>query len=114
MTIRRGLGRFIGNYTRTDVKAKDKRKLYEALFTISNGYLGMRGINEDMPSNTLPGTFIAGAFDKSECMCVEMVNFPNTIPLYFLIDGEKVDLDKSEILEHNRYLDSRHKGRYAR
>ncbi len=88
-----------------DVSDLKKRKLHEALFTISNGYLGMRGINEDMPVNTWPGTFIAGAFDKSECMCAEMVNFSNAIPLYLIINGEKSDLDKAEILWHKRLLD---------
>lgn len=83
----------------------NKRKLFEALFTLSNGYIGMRGINEDMPRNSRPGTFIAGAFDKSEHMCVEMVNFPNTLPLYLVIDGKKVDLDSAEILSHKRLLD---------
>lgn len=34
-----------------------------------------------------------------------MVNFPNTISLYFIIDGEKVDLDNIDILEHKRNLD---------
>lgn len=91
-----------------DVTDKSKRKLYEALFTISNGYLGMRGINEDMPINSRPGTFIAGAFDKSECMCAEMVNFPNSIPLYMIIDGTKVNMDNAEILNHERHLDLEH------
>lgn len=58
-----------------DVNDKRKRKLYEALFSISNGYFGMWGINEDVPLNTLPGAFIAGAFDKSECMCAENGQF---------------------------------------
>jgi DNA phosphorothioation-dependent restriction protein DptG len=38
-------------------------------------------------------------------MCVEMVNFPNAVPLYFVIDGEKISLDKADIIEHKRYLD---------
>jgi kojibiose phosphorylase len=88
-----------------DTGAVQKRKLFEALFTISNGYLGMRGINEDMPLNTLPGTYIAGAFDKSECIAAELVNFPNTIPLYLVIDGQKADLNQAEIVSHQRLID---------
>ncbi|MFA9462690.1 MAG: glycosyl hydrolase family 65 protein [Velocimicrobium sp.] len=88
-----------------DVSRTDKRKLHEALFTISNGYFGMRGINEDMPSNTFPGTYIAGAFDKSECMCSEWVNFPNAVPLYIEIDGKKVSLDTAKVIKHKRFLD---------
>lgn len=88
-----------------DTTQPSKRKLHESLFTIANGYLGMRGINEDMPKNTSPGTYIAGAFDKSECMCPELVNFPNTLPLYLVIDDEKVDLDQAEVLSHKRLLD---------
>jgi trehalose/maltose hydrolase-like predicted phosphorylase len=38
-------------------------------------------------------------------MCPELVNFPNTIPLYLVIDGEKADLDKSGIISHNRSID---------
>lgn len=93
---------------REDTNDINKRKLFEALFTISNGYLGMRGINEDMPENTLPGTFIAGAFDKSECIAVEMVNFPNPIPLYLFIEGRKANLNSTEILNHQRLIDLKH------
>ncbi|MGD0610330.1 MAG: glycosyl hydrolase family 65 protein [Anaerolineales bacterium] len=90
-----------------DGKEAKKRKLYEALFTISNAYVGMRGINEDMPTLTTPGTFIAGAFDKSECVAVEMVNFPNPMALYLVIDGQKVDLDH-HATSHRRRLDLKH------
>ncbi len=87
-----------------DVKDGRKRKLHEALFTISNAYVGMRGINEDMPARTTPGTFIAGAFDKSECVAVEMVNFPNPAALYMVMDGQKLDIDH-HAASHRRRLD---------
>jgi kojibiose phosphorylase len=87
-----------------DTTGSGKRKLYEALFTISNTYVGMRGINEDMPARTTPGTFIAGAFDQSECVAVEMVNFPNPASLYLEVDGVKMDLDQP-VRSHRRRLD---------
>ena len=65
---------------------------YEALFALANGYLGMRGINEDMPAATRAGTYLTGVFDKSECVSIEWVNLPNPIPFYLVIDGEKIDI----------------------
>jgi kojibiose phosphorylase len=91
-------------YIEEEVEGAKKRKLYEALFTLSNAYVGMRGINEDVPARTTPGTFIAGAFDKSECVAVEMVNFPNTATLYMVMEGEKIDLDR-HAASHRRRLD---------
>ena len=91
-----------------DTVATDKRKLHESLFTLSNGYVGMRGINEDVPAGSYPGTFIAGGYNTSESMCVEMVNFPNTLPLYIVIDGEKLDVDTAEVISHKRSLDLLH------
>ena len=80
-----------------DTAATGKRKLHESLFTLSNGYVGMRGINEDMPAGSCPGTFIAGGYDQSECMCVEMVNFPNALPLHLVIDDKKLGVDTVEV-----------------
>ena len=94
------------------VCGREKRKLHEALFTLSNGYMGMRGVNEDMPVNSYPGTFIAGGYNKSECMCVEMVNYPNTLPLHLVVDNQKMDLDTAEIISHKRSLDLKHGALY--
>ncbi len=88
--------------------APEKRNLYEALFCQANGYFGMRGINEDMPEGSRPGTYLAGIFDKSECVAIEWVNLPNPISFHLVLDGSKVDLASAEIVEHRRKLDLAH------
>jgi kojibiose phosphorylase len=105
MNIFNECDKFESDWIISEEKGDKKRKLYEALFTISNGYLGMRGINEDMPQNTLPGTYIAGAFDKSECLTSEMVNFPNPSALYIAVKGNRQCLSETKILKHKRILD---------
>ena len=82
--------------------------LYEALFAQANGYFGTRGINEDMPQASRAGTYLAGTFDKSECVSIEWVNLPNPLPFYLLLDGQKVDLRSSKVKSHRRTLDLKH------
>jgi len=85
---------------------EEKRGLHESLFTLSNGFWGMRAINEDLPEGTRPGTFMAGIFDKSECVAVEMVNLPNPLPFYLVLDGKKIDLRSGgTVVSHRRILD---------
>ena len=40
--------------------SRNKLNVRESLFTLGNGYLGSRGIYEEIPDGTEQGTFIAG------------------------------------------------------
>ncbi len=91
-----------------DTKNAEKMNLYEALFAQANGYFGTRGTNEDMPHASRAGTYLAGIFDKSECVSIEWVNLPNPLPFYLLLDGQKVDLRSSKVKSHRRTLDLKH------
>ena len=39
---------------------------FESLFSLSNGYMGIRGSHEEGTGVTLPYLYINGVFDKSE------------------------------------------------
>ncbi len=87
---------------------KWERKLQqvrETQFTLGNGYICSRGILEEVPYDSTPGTFINGIFDRTGAQITELVNFPN--PLIFRFDayGEKLDPIATDIVHHQRILD---------
>ncbi len=77
----------------------------ESIFTLGNGYLGSRGIYEESPDGTDPGTYIAGVYDKAGSMVSELVNAPNPIDIKIAVEGEKLDFKKMNVIEHDRVLD---------
>ena len=76
-----------------------------ALFTGGNGFIGSRGVLEEIPERAMPGTFIAGLYDKSGAQVEELVNLPNPINFIVAAEGEKLDMRFMEYLHHRRYLD---------
>ncbi|HPE69874.1 MAG TPA: glycosyl hydrolase family 65 protein [Thermotogota bacterium] len=80
---------------------RSRSTVWETLFTLANGYRGLRGWMEFSEAGT-PGNFVAGVFDKWSAPVSELVNAPNPLgfSLYFLHSGgmEPVNLD-SCILE---------------
>ncbi|ADQ07956.1 glycoside hydrolase family 65 central catalytic [Caldicellulosiruptor hydrothermalis 108] len=78
---------------------------YETCFALTNGYIGIRGINEECFCDETPGTFIAGIFDKDTAQVTELVNLPNPIGLRIYINREYLNPLKCEILEFKRVLD---------
>jgi kojibiose phosphorylase len=85
----------------------EKLQAYESLFTLGNGYIGSRGVLEEIPYDSLPGTYIAGVFDKSISQVSEIVNLPNPVDLRIAIEGEKLDVKGMYIHYHRRSLDMR-------
>ncbi|KLO22020.1 kojibiose phosphorylase [Marinitoga sp. 1197] len=77
----------------------------ETIFTLSNGYLGVRGTYEDLFYNETPGTYVAGIFDKSEASVKELVNFPYFWGLRLYIKYEYLNPFECNILEFKRILD---------
>ena len=77
----------------------------ESIFTLGNGYMGSRGILEEIPYDSSPGTYIAGVYDKSISQVSELVNVPNPVDLRVTAEGEKIDIKGMYIHKHHRILD---------
>lgn len=105
-------------------------KYFEGLFTQGNGYMNVRGSFEEglqgtvqdeeymrMPANvTLEqprhpkskwGTFIPGIVGKHPLLREEIINLPYFIDMDFFVEGEKLDMELSNIKEYKRWLDLR-------
>lgn len=78
---------------------------YETLFTLSNGYIGIRGVKDFCGSFFRKGTFFAGVFDKSEARVVELVNCPEFFTYDIFIGSERMDIDKLKVISYKRVLD---------
>ncbi|NLB34883.1 MAG: CBS domain-containing protein [Elusimicrobia bacterium] len=82
-----------------------KQNARESVFTLGNGYIGSRGIYEENPSRSNPGTFIQGLYAKSGAQVEEIINLPNPVHLIISVEGEKFDISTMKVLEHKRTLD---------
>lgn len=80
----------------------------ETLLTLGNGYLGSRGILEESPVGSQPGTFLAGLFDNTGAQVIEMINAPNPISFVVSVGGEKLDVAAMDVLDFRRILDMHH------
>lgn len=103
---------------------------YETLFTQGSGYLHVRGsLDEhllDAPQNTtymrMPanvtaekfpetgvkwGTYVPGVFGVHPFLNREMLNLPHFLSLTPYVDGEKLDMQRSQISDYRRALDLR-------
>ncbi len=85
----------------------NKQGMYESLFTLGNGYLGVRGALEENPHGSYRGTYIAGIFDKSEGAVPEIVKAPGWLDLSIWVGDHKFSVDTCKILSHKRILDMR-------
>ena len=79
----------------------------ETVFTLGNGYLGVRGSFEEGYTHDHAGTIINGVYDDVAIASTEIVNCPNWLPLSIKIAGETFRMDQGEILEYKRQLDMR-------
>ncbi len=80
---------------------------YESIFTLANGYMGVRGSLETNPLLADAGFYIAGVFDRVHDFTHEIVNLPCWLGLGINVDGFPVDLRKGVMLEYRRTLDMR-------
>jgi len=87
---------------------REKQKIRETQFTQGNGYFCCRGILEEIPYDSTPGTFIDGLYDRTGAQITELVNCPNPINLRIDAYGEKLDVVAMDVLRHERVLDMRH------
>lgn len=84
-----------------------KQGAYESLFTLGNGYIGLRGSLEEHPHESYRGMYIAGIFDKSEAYVTELVKAPVWIDFSVWIGEQKFSPDTCRVLSHQRVLDLR-------
>jgi len=83
---------------------KDLQSVRESQFSLGNGFLGSRGVLEEIPYDAMAGTYLAGVYDKIGSQVDELVNVPNPVNFRFTIAGEKLDVAATDILEHKRVL----------
>ncbi|MHB1132834.1 MAG: glycosyl hydrolase family 65 protein [Chloroflexota bacterium] len=79
----------------------------ESLFTVANGYVGVRGSLPESVRESRPATVIAGIFDKPSAEVTELVVAPDWTRLRIFVAGEEVRLYSGETLSHRRLLDLR-------
>jgi len=98
------------------------RFLRETLFTLGNGYIGMRGTPEEgntaPKGQTLEGTYLNGFYESEPIVYPEnayglartnefMLNVPNAKRVRIEIDGEDFGLERGRVLDYERVLDFR-------
>ncbi len=86
---------------------KELQNTRESQFALGNGYLGVRGILEEIPYQTKAGTYIAGVYDKLMAQVAELVNFPNPFNFKLMVSGEKLDVNAMDVVSHKRILNLR-------
>ena len=86
---------------------RSKQHTHETQFSQGNGYVGIRGILEEVPRDSRPGTYIAGLYDKMTAQETEIVNLPNPIHFKITANGEKLGAGAMDMLKHRRFLDMR-------
>ena len=79
----------------------------ETVFTIGNGYLGTRGTFEEGYPGAQPATLIHGVYDDAPIGFSELTNAPDWLPFALLVEGERFNMDRGEVLAYQRTLDLR-------
>lgn len=81
----------------------------ESVFTQSNGYLGIRGYEEEGVTGAAsdPMQFVAGYFDRSPVTRHTMVNLPTLRRIRITLGGERLDPGGGKVREYSRRLDFR-------
>ena len=84
--------------------ARELQSIRESQFALGNGYLGSRGIYEEIPYDCSPGTYLAGVYDKMAAQVAELINLPNPVNFQFTVVGEKIGVVAMDIDSHKRVL----------
>jgi len=77
----------------------------ETVFAIGNGYMGTRGSFEEGYPDAWPATLVHGVYDDVPGVYTELANCPDWLALTIAIDGDRLRLDRGEILHYERKLD---------
>jgi len=94
--------------------------LHETLFTLGNGWIGLRGTPDEgtagAAGRTLEGTYLNGFYDTEPIRYPEnayglarvnefMLNVPNAKRVAAVVDGERFALDSGRVVAYERTLD---------
>ena len=79
----------------------------ETVFTIGNGYLGIRGALEESHPGEQRAAFVHGVFDAVPTYFSELANIPDFLGLELLVEGERLSLERGELLAWRRTLNLR-------
>jgi alpha,alpha-trehalose phosphorylase len=90
----------------------------EAIFTVANGCLGIRGTLDEGEPAGMPGTYLSGVHELRTLVYPEtgsgdpeatetLVNTINGTVIRLLVDGQPLDVRRGELLHHERVLDLR-------
>ena len=91
---------------------------YETLFSLGNGFLGIRGSFDEHSNSYKPGTFINGFYETEPIVYGEhaygyaedrqrMLEVPDGTYIKILVDNEEFDLTEGKLLSYERHLDMR-------
>jgi len=107
-------------YLPWEVKEKpyqpERNIYYETIFTLGNGYMGVRGCLEEgfePEDDTYPGIYIAGIYDNYDGEYVELVNCPEIFGVDVWIGQHKLDMKKGKLVDYTRCLNM-HEGTLTR
>jgi trehalose/maltose hydrolase-like predicted phosphorylase len=77
----------------------------ETIYTIGNGYMGLRGTFEEGYPNEMVSTLVHGIFNHAEGDLVpDIVNLPNPLPIVVEINDEAFHMKSGSILGYERTL----------
>ena len=79
---------------------------FESLFTLANGYMGLRGIHDQPLNDSYPGLYIAGLYDKTLFNNKELVNLPNPVPVLIGLNKDLMSLERT-LSDYFRVLNMR-------
>ncbi len=87
-----------------DKLEKGREAFNAALLTISNGYVGTRGTNEETNAGA-PRTFIAGLFNPEPLGMETMVSVQNWLATRLFVEGSQFFYEVGELLKYSKILD---------
>lgn len=77
---------------------------FETIFTLGNGYMGVRAATEETYRGETRGCYVAGLFDKFPGEVTELANIPDWLNIEIRLDNEIFDLKMGKILLYQRQL----------
>ncbi len=90
----------------TDFVSENSGK-FETIFSLGNGYMGLRAATEEGSPGEVRGCYVAGLFDKFPGEVTELPNIPDWTKIGIKLDGEVFSLCTGKIMSYSRQLNMR-------
>ncbi|RKX85048.1 MAG: glycoside hydrolase family 65 protein [Spirochaetes bacterium] len=90
----------------TDFTSENSSK-FETIFSLGNGYIGLRASTEEGAPGEVRGSYVAGLFDSFPGENTELPNIPDWTKIEIKLDGEIFSLCRGKILSYQRQLNMR-------